>query len=192
MRIQNVMFALTAMIFSLTAAAHAAPIKIEYLDLDFKVTGHGGESLTKLGFFSQPNCANPCLDADRRNPFNNVIFSYSVGTERDGKDLGSGIIDLSEYGEFSGFLDDVESLRLPDTFFVTMFLVGGSIDPVWPLKLSGRTNAFGYGGRGEFGGIDALPYAPNPSEVPLPAALPLFMAGLAGLGIAKRRKKAAA
>lgn len=186
------MFALTAAILSISAAAQAAPFKIEYLDLDFKVTGHSGESLTKLGFFSKTKCPNPCLDDDWRNPFNNVVFSYSVGTERDGKDLGSGIIDFSEYDQISGFFGDVESLRLPDTFYVTMFLVAGSIDPVWPLTLEGRTNAFGYGGKGTFRGIEALPYAPNPSEVPLPAALPLFMAGLAGLGIAKRRKKAAA
>ena len=41
-------------------------------------------------------------------------------------------------------------------------------------------------------GLDDLSFTLDASEVPLPAALPLFLAGLAGLGAARRKRKTTA
>lgn len=50
---------------------------------------------------------------------------------------------------------------------------------------AGGCNTFAFG----FKGVGGTPIDPNP--IPVPAALPLFLAGLAGFGALRRRKKAA-
>lgn len=182
MRIKTKILALLAS-FTFFGTAQAATVDaVTSLELDYAVTGTGGGDLTYVGLDSVYACE--VFTVDCANIFNDVIFEFAFGSSLNGDDLGTVIVDGTTAGVDLSGIGGVASLSgLPEMFFVHASLIGGSVDAFTAITL-----AVEFGDR--FFSFDPLQLEP-PLETPLPAALPLFFAGIAGLGFTKRKKAGA-
>ena len=108
---------------------------------------------------------------------------------------GNGLFDLRELIHFSGFTDvfgahDTVILSVPRIEDIAHFgtVKGATLDNRrwWNFETAGNVDM----NWDTSAGTKNWTYSINPSQVPLPASLPLLLAGLAGLGlIARNRSK---
>lgn len=136
------------------------------------------------GFFGLPTGA---LAAANSGPGNGIGIALGAGVTAIGLDVG----DAFGSGNYEFVLTDAANSILA-TF---TFAVGGDSWSFFGFTSDEaeirNLNLRGVSGTTNYEGIDNLVLGTVPSAVPLPAALPLFLAALGGLGFAARRRKAA-
>jgi hypothetical protein len=126
---------------------------------------NGDQSAPGISGLFGPDCATVC-----------------AASHPNGLDL-FGASGAAEAGTLT-FIDGSLSIAL--TLF--QWAVAQDVDQVWPHWANDAPYSFG-SGQVDFVGRVQLTVT-DTAVVPLPAALPLFLAGLAGLGVARRRRKA--
>lgn len=113
--------------------------------------------------------------------FDSDIGSFSMDASRSAGSVAGDSITLEAY--FNGVLVDMTSA------------IFGDVNTWLTLSLTGLFDEIRWFGSGEgfhpFG-VDNINFAFVDGEIPLPAALPVFLTGLAGLGFARGRKRRAA
>ncbi len=143
----------------------------------FNVSGLTPGTITSYGYgCSQPTCdGNQTGDPD--NLASGASIQVSFGSTAGASDIAS-LVFANPFGfDITNFST---SVNIPVGALSTIYLTFSFIDDVFAvdtlfLRLSGGNNM----------GVTASPLAP----IPLPAALPLFLAGLAGLGLTRATRR---
>ena len=157
--------------------AEAAPVTS--LELNFHFDAMGGETLGAFLIGATANCAPGGGGCDT-NIFNDVVFDIRMGNRFGGGDLLSRRFDWSG-AEYSGLWVPV-SVLAPNSFYLRLTLVGGSVDPF--------VNPFVQAANESFRNIENGTLVTGPvGAVPLPAGLPLLAAALGGLALLRRKPR---
>ena len=158
--------------------------------------GTGGDTDLLRPFYSDFDAPGvPSEDAQKRNPKNVLIISED-GDSTDPDDNASGgtiTFDFERAVNFRGFrvFDDVTDFVVRSDKGDVSDSVSLDFDNQWARVDVNFTNitqlVFDFGNAS--GAIDNLRvFAVDPSPVPVPAGLPLLLAGLGALGFARSRK----
>lgn len=125
------------------------------------------------------------LKFDHKVKLVSAKFTYVDGPSwySDGDDIDLFVEDMNDLGNLI-YKDGELDIHSGDNPFNFQDQLG--------YALIGKLFALGADGKNDGWKLKAITVAKHIPEVPLPAALPLFIAGLGALGLAKRRRKAAA
>ncbi len=106
-------------------------------------------------------------------------------------------INFLSFEAFDGGIFDVTSAKGDQALFAEEVLFSDNVSGFLAVDgfdgVSTLTFTFADSGEGASGAIDNLTFevADTPAPIPLPAALPMMLAGLGGLGLVARRRRAA-
>lgn len=164
-------------------------------------------------FFPQPvvNGAGSCnasANDGANGPANAAAYAgcdvliFEVLNQPDVPTLALSLMNTNNNTEILGvllaFIDDIDPTRFGDQHgAIWGFDLGGlgvaqGASVGNPLFVGNRQSGVNFSGSPDIAAIVGVNFgAPPPPQVPLPAALPLFFAGLAGLGFAARRRRSA-
>lgn len=176
---------------------------------DVTVDSNGAFDQARIFDTDETNTADPDLEAPfsgsgQEFPGNILIISENGSASNpDDERLGGTItfnfsapVDFTGFSAYDGGLFEVTSAK-GDTLAVAGNVVAGDnlsnrIDITDGNFLGVSTLNFIYmdAGEGASGGIDDLTFTPSVAPIPVPAALPLLAAGLGGLVLVGRRRKA--
>lgn len=170
---------LASVTFALPASATLVEFDVGGALMEDAVTG---DLYSPVGTFRFDTDTLAVSDVSVNTIFNTYINgAYDAGTETFGlfavfsPPLGT-VLDLSI--SFTELLDSISGLGVGDSFWM-------GVDP---YEHDNETHqAFGYGIDPSLSGR-VLASVPAPSPVPLPAGLPLLLAGLGGLGLLRRKR----
>lgn len=166
--------------FVLISGAYAATVSVNTSVVgEFDVTGIAAGTVSGYGYECGATCSGGNGSGDPDNLAASASILVNLGTSAGADDLGSRTFantfgtDITDFGTGLG-------IAFPgslNTIYLTFVYVDDQFD-VSSLRLS-------INGELITGAVSELAVG----EVPLPAALPLFIAGLAGMGAAARRKR---
>lgn len=147
----------------------------------FTYDGEVGRTVTRIGVSGSPEAG--ATSSDAINIFNSVAFEFLFGSTAGASDFGTQVLDRTSGGDFSGATNGGYSQLAFGTVYVTLNLTAGSIDPFSEIRITlyfddNRT-------------VRSVATPVQMSAVPLPGSMSLAMLGLAGLGVAARRRKRA-
>lgn len=181
------------------SAASGASISLTVDDFgDITTTAFGLASVTRSGYTITDNDVNPTLEEHDDAPYCSQASSPHSCVKGGGLNSINGFtFTFDDPVNAFGFLAGAAGTD----FSFSLSLDGTSIANTLTLNGSAKFGFFGLisddpftsvlvTGNGNFVAFDDVTYGAAPSPVPVPASLPLFAAGLAGLGeIARRRLK---
>lgn len=145
---------------------------------------------------ADPDLTGPFEGTGDPNPGNILVISEGGATPDDER-LGGTVtfsfdapVDLISFDAYDGGFFQVESAKgdafLQDSTMVPGDNMSSRLDVPGFFGVSFLTFTFADSGEGASGGIDNI--VVEPSVIPVPAALPLMLAGLGGLALVRRRR----
>lgn len=184
MNLKHVFACIVAAAFASANAQAALVSPATSVTAAFDVTGLTPGDITHYGYQCTSICG-PNGSGDPENFSPGAMVEVLFGATAGGGEFGSLIATQPVAFDIAGFTHTLGSGSINVGAVSTIFITFVYVDDVF-----GVTRLLLRIGDEEFLYSDAFEI--SPSEVPLPAALPLFLAGLAGLGFLNRTRRAAA